>query len=87
MRLCLIGRLEVEMIDLEVIKMQIKKSNENHTVMALKVCNKLPGHIFDLDKLSLKRLVSDWLTHKSFYNINEFFYFGDNRIVSISFLF
>ena len=39
---------------------------KNHTAMAFNVCNKLPRHIVDLDKLSLKRLVTDWLTHKVF---------------------
>ena len=57
----------------DIPRCRLTKIVKNHTVMALKVSNKLPEHIFALDKLSLKRQVSDWLTHKSFYNINAFF--------------
>ena len=45
----------------------------NHFAMALKVGNRIPVHIFQLNNMNFKKIVSNWLISTAFYNINEFF--------------
>ena len=46
-------------------KCRLTKTMSNFPVFALKVCNKFPRYIFQLDKKSIKRLASDWLIQKA----------------------
>ncbi|PSN49524.1 hypothetical protein C0J52_24761 [Blattella germanica] len=55
-----------------VPKCRLTKTMSNFPVFALKICNKFPSYIFELDKKSIKRLASDWLIQKAFYNMDGF---------------
>ena len=51
---------------------RLSKTMNSFHIMAIRVANRLPVNIFDLNYVQFKRKITDWLINNPFYNIQEF---------------
>ena len=62
----------IKIDNFEMPRCRLSKTINNHNMIALKIGNRLPGDIFNMDIMLLKKLLTDWLIKQSFYSLKDF---------------